>query len=183
MPKHVMTMERSSNITVADIETNIAYLLSLVTDRLMRDVQARLKEEGQGLRHDKRKLFNDIKAAMERVIYLAGRTDDDLLKVTHTLQDIDGWLEDANETARLLLLYGEKCGRNPDNANLVFKFLRSLDGAGIIGEDDIDRFRIRKIKTDPQKMLCVSCERLGSCYCSTCSVSCHGNVNYYMKKK
>lgn len=131
----------------ADVEINLAFSMVNATMLIMRDVKTRLLNNGGVMRQEVKKDFNDLLKAIDRVLYLEEKFD---AAVTRTMGDRVGdeyemWMEDYNELARLVLLWVEKCDGDEDKKNEVWKTLNAMKGVGIFSQDDIDRFRLKKV--------------------------------------
>ncbi len=56
---------------------------------------------------------------------------------------LDSFDEDANEIIRLVMLYIDRTALNKEGFGKVFRTLRRLPGAGLFGDEDIARYRMR----------------------------------------
>lgn len=131
----------------ADVEINVAFSMVNATMLIMRDVKTRLLNNGGVMRQEVKKDFNDLLKAVDRVLYLEEKFD---AAVTRTMGDRVGdeyemWMEDYNELARLVLLWVEKCDNDAEKKNAVWKLLNGMEGIGVFSQDDIDRFRLKKV--------------------------------------
>lgn len=131
---------------VQDVEMNVLYMMSQAMDKLLMDADKRgiLRNDVRVVR-EKKMLYRRLTSCISGAFRAIGEMNDDIefcAKDDYTKLDL--WAEESNELCRLVLLFADKCGKNVDNANAVFKFLRSLDGEGIITEDDLDKFRLKK---------------------------------------
>ena len=74
--------------------------------------------------------------------------DNDLIRAVYNsgeITDYDRAHEDANEIARLLLLYADRCGFNQKNYEELFRILRNMpNGLGKITEDILKDFYMKK---------------------------------------
>ena len=128
------------------VEVNIAYMFSLALDKLMMDIERRLLLQKEIFRRDKKVLFNKMMDGIYRAYRAAAElnTDIEVSASETSYKDLDVWNDEANELCRLVLLYSDKCGKYPDNANEVFKLLRSMKGEDVITEKDLERFYLKK---------------------------------------
>ena len=55
----------------------------------------------------------------------------------------DAFADDANEIARLIMLYVDRTARNRDGAKQVFDLLKSLPSGGIFSDKDIEKYRLK----------------------------------------
>ena len=131
---------------VLQAEINIAYLLSLTLDKMLMDAERRMTAQRIVFRRDKKQSFNKIIDGIQRTFKACAELNEDieLESAPSGYTDLDDWNRSANETVRLLLLFSDKCWKSDDNANCVFKYLRSLDGEGVITEEALERFYMKK---------------------------------------
>ena len=54
------------------------------------------------------------------------------------------WQEEANELARLILLYADRSA-NQDVVDAIFKFIREQPGEGIVDEELLKNFYLKKL--------------------------------------
>lgn len=75
---------------------------------------------------------------------MAERLQDDVVDSTarSSYKDYDVWLGEANELARLILLFADKSTVD-HNSDAVFDRLESLDGEGIITDEVLQRFYLQ----------------------------------------
>ena len=127
-------------------EANILYSLSMVIDRLLIDVDRRMALNKDSFQREKKMFFRrmsqGIKMAYDNIEKLRPDIEDSAKDSDY--KDLDIWNAGANEICRLILLYFEKCDHSEENANDLFKYLRGMEGKGIINEDDISRFYMKK---------------------------------------
>lgn len=131
---------------VQDVEMNVLYMMSQAMDKILMDADRRglVKPNLELIREKKilfKKLTNCIAGAFRAILDL---NNDIEQSAKEDYSELDVWAEESNEMCRLILLFADKCGKNIDNANAVFKFLRGLEGEGVITENDLDRFRLKK---------------------------------------
>lgn len=131
---------------VKSAEINTLYLVSLAMDRLMMDFERRMKASGQEFRRDKKFQFNQI----IKGIQMAFRAFQVLnVDIEHSAEDkgwevLDAWYEESLEIVRLLLLYDDRCGKSLTNRDNLFKYLRGMEGDGVITEEVLKRFYLKK---------------------------------------
>lgn len=132
--------------TVQSAEMNILYSLSQVIDKILMDAERRgLVRPNLELIREKKILFRRVSNCVQGAFRAIEEINKDIEQsASADYRLLDEWAVESNEMCRLLLLYYDKCDKNVDNANAVFKFLRSLEGEGIITESDLDRFRLKK---------------------------------------
>lgn len=142
--------EMEKRIFTADgIITNTAYMAAFAIERMMIVLDRRLRTRGAHLVHEKKRNFTMLRRSIEAVRrYYDLAFDEDLVTACESsgrMSDYDGAHEDANEIARLLLLYVDRCGYNQDNYERLFRLLRSMEGGtGVITDEVIGDFYMKK---------------------------------------
>lgn len=138
----------SEKFTPEGIMTNMAYTAAFAAERLMIVLDRYLRRKGEHLRHDKKHNFTMLRRSLQAARrYYDLAFDEDLINaVTHSgeMQDYDRAHEDANEVARLLLLYADRCGYDQRNYEELFRTLRGMDGLGKITEEVLEDFYMKK---------------------------------------
>lgn len=127
-------------------EINTLYLVSLAMDRLMMDFERRMKASGQEFRRDKKFQFRQIIDGVQRAYRAFQVLNED---IEHSCESkgwevIDAWSEEGLEIVRLLLLYDDRCGKSLTNRDNLFKYLRGMEGDGVITEEVLKRFYLKK---------------------------------------
>ena len=135
--------------TADGIITNTAYMAAFAIERMMIVLDRRLHMRGAHLMHEKKRNFTMLRRSIEAVRrYYDLAFDEDLVTACESsgrMSDYDGAHEDANEIARLLLLYVDRCGYNQDNYERLFRLLRSMEGGtGVITDEVIGDFYMKK---------------------------------------
>lgn len=133
-------------LTVEDVEVNALYMMSQAMDLMLRDVERRLRAKGQILRHESKRIFTRFTECVRGACINADTLDQHIAGSTAPsgYKDYNIWQEEANELARLMLLYADRCGQYPDRIADVFSLLNSYKtGAGIIDEAALERFRLK----------------------------------------
>lgn len=128
---------------------NMAYTAAFAAERLLLVLEKYLNARGERLRHDKKYNFGMLRKSLQAAKrYYDFAFDDDLIRAVYNsgeMTDYDRAHEDANEIARLLLLYADRCGYNQKNYEALFQILRNMpDGLGKITEDVLKDFYMRK---------------------------------------
>ena len=131
---------------IEQVEVNICYMMSRAIDRLMMDIESRLLTKKIEFRREKKVLFKRLMDSVAGVYRYASLLNEDIEESAKSsnYKDLQIWADEENELCRLVLLYADKCGKYPDASNEVFKLLRSFDGEGIITEDVLKRFYLKK---------------------------------------
>ena len=134
----------SDKITVQSVETNVLYMGVMALDLILHDAERRMRAVGGGFRQEKKMAFNRFFKAVKEARMMSGMLQDDVVASTEksSYRDYDIWLGEANELARLILLFADK-STVEGNSDAVFDRLDSLDGEGIITDDVLQRFYLR----------------------------------------
>ena len=140
---------KTREFDVEGLLVNMAYTAAFAAERLLLVLEKYLNARGERLRHDKKYNFGMLRKSLQAAKrYYDFAFDDDLIKAVYNsgeMTDYDRAHEDANEIARLLLLYADRCGYNQKNYEELFKTLRAMpDGLGKITEDVLKDFYMRK---------------------------------------
>ena len=135
--------------TVEGLMVNMAYTAAFASERMILEVERILKGRGEGLKHEKKQAFTRLAETLRAAKrYYDFIFDADLIKAVESrgeVTDYDRAHEDANEIARLLLLYADRCGYNQKNYEELFNILRSMpDGLGIMTEEVLKDFYMKK---------------------------------------
>lgn len=132
-----------------DVKTaiiNVMYMMALAMDRMMLDFERRMRKDHLEFRHDKKYQFRQIMDGIQRAYRAFQLLNDDIEHscVSRGWDVLDCWYEESLELVRLLLLYDDRCGRNITNRDNLFKYLREMEGDGVITEDVLSRFYLKK---------------------------------------
>lgn len=134
---------------VESILVNMAYASAFAAERMILVLEKHLNSRGERLRHDKKYNFGMLRKSLQAAKrYYDFAFDDDLIRAvcnSGEITDYDRAHEDANEIARLLLLYADRCGFNQKNYEELFRILRNMpNGLGEITEDVLKDFYMKK---------------------------------------
>ena len=140
--------DNQPTIRVDHVEVQLIYLMTMAVYLFVRDIDRRLGllfRNGK-FNRQKMRLFEQIGKKVKELYFLEEELDKDMAYTTENRPgEFQLYQEEANEVARLMLLFVEKCGQSVENRDAVFSFLRGLEnGAGIVQEKDIDRFYLKK---------------------------------------
>lgn len=140
---------KTREFDVEGLLVNMAYTAAFASERLILVLEKYLNARGERLRHDKKYNFGMLRRSLQAAKrYYDMAFDNDLIRAVSDsgeITDYDRAHEDANEIARLLLLYADRCGYNQKNYEDLFKTLRAMpDGLGKITEDVLKDFYMRK---------------------------------------
>lgn len=128
---------------IVDLETNLMYIMMRSVEYLTYDIDRRLKQESMCFSERKRSQIKGIRYALDKLIGEFDKLEKDY---TNNLKgdDYDIMMRDSFEHIRLMMLYADRCGSSEDNRNSLFKFIRSLDSEGLVSEEDLKRFYMKK---------------------------------------
>lgn len=140
---------KTREFDVEGLLVNMAYTAAFAAERLLLVLEKYLNARGERLRHDKKYNFGMLRKSLQAAKrYYDFAFDDDLIRAVYNsgeMTDYDRAHEDANEIARLLLLYADRCGYNQKNYEDLFKTLRAMPGGlGKITEDVLKDFYMKK---------------------------------------
>ena len=131
---------------VERVEINVTYVIALALSMLINDIKKSLISRKVRYKQDRKRRFNNIISSIKEI-----KRNLDIIDYIDFAEDLEGhydayqyYQEDAAELARLVLLFADRQGHNPDNANEVFRLLRSQKGEGIIDEETLKRFYLKK---------------------------------------
>lgn len=131
---------------VERVEINVTYVIALALSMLINDIEKSLLSRKVRYKQDRKRRFNNIISSIKEI-----KRNLDIIDYIDFAEDLEGhydayqyYQEDAAELARLVLLFADRQGHNPDNANEVFRLLRSQKGEGIIDEETLKRFYLKK---------------------------------------
>lgn len=133
-----------NKITVQSVETNVLYMGVMALDLILRDAERRMRVAGGEFKYEKKMAFNRFFKSVKEACLMAERLQDDVVGSTakSSYRDYDVWLGEANELARLILLFADKSTVD-HNSEAVFDRLDSLKGEGIITEEVLQRFYLQ----------------------------------------
>ena len=139
-------MEKVEDRTLkqASCETNTLYMLSLAMDLILRNNEWLMAKKREYFKHEKKQLFTRYTKAVRDACYLQDKLTQDIYDVdeANNFKNVDIWLEEANELARLILLFADRSA-NTDVVEAIFKHIRSLPGDGIVDEKMLESFYLK----------------------------------------
>lgn len=132
--------------TVENLEINLVYILSMAIERIMNDIERRLAEKKTAYKMEKKMRLSNILKAIKNI-----KMNSDLIDQIDFGEGLVGnyesyqyYQEDAYELARILLLFSDRHTKDVEMGYKTAKFLRSLEGEGIITEEVLERFYLKK---------------------------------------
>lgn len=140
-------MEKKPNTPMnqAGVETNVLYMMSLAMDLILRDNEWRMRKQGEAFKKEKKQLFNRYTKVVRDACYLQDKLTQDIFDCDekHDWKNIPLWQDEANELARLVLLYADRsaCQEVVDS---IFSHIRSLPCEGIVDEKMLESFYLKK---------------------------------------
>lgn len=137
-------MEENQNVAQASVESNSLYMMSLAMDIILRDNERRMRPIK--FSREKKQLFTRYARTVRDACYLQDQLTQDIWNVEekHNYRNVDTWLDQANELARLVLLFADR-STDPDVVNNIFKFIREQPGEGIVNEKMLESFYLKKL--------------------------------------
>ena len=137
--------EKNSNINQAGVETNVLYMMSLTMDLILRDCEWRMSKQREAFKREKKQLFTRYTQAVRSACYLQDLLTQDIFDCDekHDWKNIPLWQDEANELARLILLYADRSACE-EVVNEIFKHIRSLPCEGIVDEKLLESFYLKK---------------------------------------
>ena len=118
--------------------------MSLAMDIILRDNERRMRPIK--FSREKKQLFTRYARTVRDACYLQDQLTQDIWNVEekHNYRNVDTWLDQANELARLVLLFADR-STDPDVVNNIFKFIREQPGEGIVNEKMLESFYLKKL--------------------------------------
>ena len=134
----------SERITPQSVEINVLYIGVMALDLILRDAERRMRLAGGEFRFEKKQRFNRFFRSVKDACVQAEALQDDVVRCTEksSYKDYDIWLGEANELARLILLFADK-STTEGAAEMVFDCLDSFKGEGIINDEVLQRFYLK----------------------------------------
>lgn len=132
-------------ISKTDYEINLIYVLTQAFELIMRDFERRMDKEGYIFLKEKKRQFHRLMDSTRVVVKQYEILYNDIMVAAEPKgwQELDMWARDANSLARMILLWGDKCGPYPDNEEKALTQLMQMDGEGIVDEEMLKRFYLR----------------------------------------
>lgn len=114
-------------------------------DLILRDNEWRMNKQRETFKREKKQLFSRYTKAVRDACYLQDQLTQDIFDCDekHGWKNIPLWQEEANELARLILLFADRSS-DQDTVDKIFSFIRSLQGEGIVDEKMLESFYLKK---------------------------------------
>ena len=121
-------------------------MTALSLELMIRDIERRLMAQGAGFRKDAKQKFSRFLDFTKKALYYAEELTQEIYDVDADVKwkNIPVWQEESNELARLILLYADKSA-DVDNVEKIFNLLNALPGEGIVTEEMLNNYRLKKI--------------------------------------
>lgn len=129
----------------ASCETNVLYMMSLAMDLILRNNEWLMSRLRQSFRKDKKQLFTRYAKIVRDACYLQDLLTQDIFDADekNNYKNIQIWQDEANELARLMLLFADRSA-DQNVVDGIFKFIRSTPGEGIVDEQLLSNFYLKK---------------------------------------
>lgn len=126
--------------------TNAAYLMSLALDLILRESEWKMRLRNEAYKREKKQLFSRYTKAVRTACILQDELTQDIWDVeeNYDYKNVDTWLDQANELARLILMFADR-SVDVDVVNKIFAFIREQPGEGIVDDKLLDNFRLKKL--------------------------------------
>lgn len=140
-------MEDAKKIgSIENLEINLLYIVIMATERIIDDIDKRLKAKKSEFRREKKLRFRQIIDSIKNIKRLNDLIDqeDYAVGLQGNYESYQYYQEDAYELARLLLLFADRSSHDVETGNRVIKYIRSLEGLEVIDEDALKKFYLKK---------------------------------------
>lgn len=129
----------------ASCETNVLYMMSIAMDLILRNNEWMMAKVRQYFKHDKKQVFTRYTKAVRDACYLQDLLMQDIFDVDekNDFRNVQTWQGEANELARLILLFADRSA-DQNVVDGIFKFIRSTPGEGIVDEQLLSNFYLKK---------------------------------------
>ena len=131
-------------VNQSGIIVNAAYLMSLAMDRMLRVSELLMSRNRELFVREKKQLFSRYTQAVRTACLLQDMLTQDIwdMDAKHDYKNVDMWLDQSNELARLILLFADK-SRDQEDVDKVFSTLRAMEGEGIVDEKLLEYFYLK----------------------------------------
>ena len=130
-----------------NIEVAALYVCALAMDLILRDTERRMESENEGWKQEKKQAFKRYLQHVSNACLAHDKVFQDVIDAEekNNFQNFQVWQEEANEFARLILLFADK-NTNLDAVNKIFSVIREQSGEGIVDEELLSNFYLKKLK-------------------------------------
>ena len=121
-------------------------MASLAMDLILRNNEWLMSKQRESFKREKRQLFTRYTKAVRDACWLQDQLTQDIFDcdAKHSYSNIQIWQEEANELARLMLLFADRSA-DQDVVDKIFSFIREQPAEGIVDDKMLDNFRLRKL--------------------------------------
>jgi len=129
----------------ASCETNVLYMMSLAMDLILRNNEWLMSRLRESFRKDKKQLFTRYTKTVRDACYLQDLLTQDIFDADekNNYKNIQIWQDEANELSRLVLLFADRSA-DQNVVDRIFKFIREQPGEGIVTEEMLESFYLKK---------------------------------------
>jgi hypothetical protein len=119
-------------------------MMSLAMDRIVRESEYIMSKHSELFVKEKKQQFNRYAKTIRDAIFQQDKLTQDIwdMEARNDYRNVDFWLEQGNELARLILLFADRSS-DQNNVDKVFSLLRSLPGEGIVDEELLKLFYLK----------------------------------------
>lgn len=137
-------MEKNEELKQVSTEVNVIYMMSLAMDLILRDADWRMRRRKEAFKQEKKQLFTRFTKAVRDACYLQDLLTQDIFDCDekHDWKNIPVWQEEANELARLILLFADRSA-DADVVEKIFTFVREQPADGIVTEKLLESFYLK----------------------------------------
>lgn len=127
------------------LEINTIYMMSLAMDLILRDADWRMLKQREAFKREKKQVFTRFTKAVRDACVLQEMLTEDIFEADakNNYRFIQTWQEEANELARLILLYADR-SVDQDVVDDIIKFIREQPAEGIVDEKVLESFYLKK---------------------------------------
>ena len=131
--------------TPENILTDSIFLMAFAQDLMIQDLLRRLNAKGDDLRQRSKYNLNQMLTNLKRASHFADELREELFEADaqHKWKNIQVWQDEANELARLVLLWQDR-EPYPEVCNEIFKFIRTTKGDGVVDDELMKRYYLIK---------------------------------------
>ena len=141
-----MVDRNSRTYRQANFETITLYMMSLAMDLILRNNEWLMSKHGEAFKQEKKQLFKRYTKTVRDACILQDILTQDIYdcEADHDYRNVDTWLDQANELVRLVLLYADRSA-SQEVVDKIFKFIREQPAEGLVDEQLLDNFRLKKL--------------------------------------
>ena len=131
--------------TPENILTDSIFLMAFAQDLMIQDLIRRLNMSGADLRQRSKHNLNQFLSCLKKASHYADELKEELFDADaeHKWKNIQTWQDEANEVARLVLLWEDR-EPHPEVCDKIFKFIRETQGDGVVTEEMLKRYYLKK---------------------------------------